>query len=350
MPTPTPGRVSPQFSRRVRGDGARQWARPSSLPSFRFMPVHLADLRSLAHLVVALATLFAALSGAPPGDTWLWGPIAIFVGIHLLAVQHNHSHVPIFRGKGQNLLIDLTTGLVTGFPLAAWRLHHLRGHHPRPFQPGDPSSPYGLGSPKGHGRETSLWRYQLAYAPLFLAWSVDHAFRTGRARHRIELGLHTALVLVVSLVSIALWGALRFAAVWPTLWIGSGLCLGAINYYQHWQTQTLNGTHAGWTFTCRVHNGLNYGVGYHELHHRRPSLHWSQLRRVHEADPSYAPSDLIEHGLFPGYRLPWIAKRWRHQHGRAPAKLPPEQASGELCPVATAWDTGPLWTGPKIRS
>ena len=94
----------------------------------------------------------------------------------------------------------------------------------------------------------------------------------------------------------------------------SGLGLGAVNYFEHFGCHDDDERHLAWTFLCSWHNRLSYNSGYHLLHHERPRLHWSELPGVHRADAGYAPADLVESGLFPGYRSPAGRRRWFEAH------------------------------------
>ncbi len=272
---------------------------------------HLRDLQTLVHVALAAALYAAAL-----GYSVWFAPLAILVGIHTLAIEHNHAHAPVFRWRPVNVMLDDLLTLLCGVPEVFWHVHHMRSHHRHTWTEHDWSSPFNYRGASAPWKPVGYRYYQLTYYPLFAADSVDYILRRRDPRF-LGARLRSVFVLAAGSASlIGLVGIGRWLLVMAPAYVGTGMMLGAANYLEHWNCHRA-GEFKAWTFTCSVHNVLTYNSGYHWLHHQRPGLHWSELPGIHRRDPSYCDPDLIESGLFPGYRSGASFRRWLEGTARA---------------------------------
>lgn len=273
--------------------------------------VDRSDVRTLLHVA-----LCAAAAGPALWHSFWWWPGYAFLALHVVSVQHNHAHRPVFRARAANIGFDVLTALLCGIPMFCWRTHHLRSHHIAPWTADDWSSPYRFTGTRSPDRPVGYRFYQVTYLPYFVRDSVRWIVRHGSRQQRRALAVTGATLVTASAVLAWSAGPWRWLAVVVPAYAICGCGLGAINYLQHYNTWLpQHGEFGAWTFTCRWHNLLNYNLGYHQLHHRQPHLHWSRLAKVHAADPSYAPTHLVEHGLFPGYRTNKARQAWLLRHG-----------------------------------
>lgn len=263
------------------------------------------ELRVLVHMTLAAALYIAALAHS----LW-WAPLAIFVGMHILAIEHNHAHVSMFRMRWMTRLADDALTLLCGIPQVFWHVHHLRSHHPHTWQPEDWSSPFNYHGSESPNRPVGYRYYQLTYYPLFAASSIQNILLTRHPVLMRSLARNLFVLLAGSITLIWLFGFTRWLIVMIPAYAGAALMLGSANYIEHWNSHQDNGEFEAWTFTCGIYNRLNYNAGYHWLHHLRPTLHWSELAATHRDDSSYCRPELIETGLFPGYRTGSSFRRW----------------------------------------
>lgn len=269
---------------------------------------HWRDLQSLAHVAAAGGLAYLALA-----HSLAWVPLAAIVGSHLIAIEHNHAHLPIFRWRWLNGLLDQALLVLCGIPLVFWRVHHLGSHHKHNWTDDDWSSPFNFRHAESPGRPISFEYYRWTYLPLFEFHSSVHILRSQNPRLVRSLLVSGFVLIAASVGLIATFGVWRWMIAMGITYVGAGVLLGAANYLEHYNALGDAGEFSAWTFTCPVHNIVSYNSGYHLLHHERPSLHWSELPDVHGADPSYCPAHLVETGLFPGYRGP-LLKRWLREH------------------------------------
>jgi fatty acid desaturase len=231
--------------------------------------------------------------------------------MHVVSVQHNHVHVPIFHERRANAALDVVLHLLCGIPTLLWRVHHLSRHHGRTWGPDDWSSPFLFRGARAPDHPVGYRYYELSYLPLFLFESGAHVLRRRRPRELRALLVTSTCFVAATMVSMDAFGVVRhLVVVWTGYTLG-GILLGAANYVEHWNVQDGSARYRAWTFTCPIHNFLAYNVGYHQLHHDHPRLHWSLLHRLHrETNGAYARADLVETGLYPSYRRASALRRW----------------------------------------
>lgn len=256
----------------------------------------------------------AAAFGAAWGHSLAWSPVAVFFGSHLIAVEHNHAHLSVFRPRLANRVFDLVLVALCGIPMFAWRRHHLARHHVHTWTERDWSSPFRFRDAAAPDRPVGYRRYQLAYLPRFVGCSLRDIARRRHPRQVLSAGLELGVAVVVHSGVALIFGPLAWALTVGATTAVSGLALGAVNYFEHYGCHDSGDRHLAWTFLCPLHNRLSYNSGYHLLHHERPRLHWSELPAAHRADDRYAPADLVETGRFPGYRSPAARRRWFATH------------------------------------
>lgn len=272
----------------------------------------LHDLRSLTHLAVCGGVYYLALS-----QSLLWILPAGFLAVHAVSIAHNHVHLPMFRLRALNVALETVLQVLCGMPQLFWKVHHVRRHHPHPWEEADWSSPYGFDHAHAPLDEISPRYFRWTYLPLFVCESIVEILRH---RRPAELkGLAWVMIVYVGSAAAISWyfGPLRWLAVFGYCYFNCGMGLASLNYVQHWACYRGTGTHLAWTFTCPIHNALTYNSGYHYLHHLQPGLHWSELPRAHREDSSYTRPDLIENGLFPGYRGSRGMQAWLDEQRRA---------------------------------
>lgn len=279
------------------------------------LPTRASDWWVVAHLGLTAGVVALAYTSPWLWTLLIWVPLTWLLALHLVAAEHNHGHVAISRSAVANRVLDHLLLLSTGIPMFCWRTVHRTQHHASPWTARDHSSPFRFDGAKAPSTPVSYRRYQLTYLPRFVSAAVREISHKGSTTQKGEVWFSLAVFVVLQAVLIAAFGPLRWFFVSALTWLVCGCTLGAANYLQHWQTHRGAGRHEAWTFTCRLHNRLNYNAGYHELHHRRPSMHWSDLARTHRRAPGYCPRDLLEEGLFPAYRGGRGLRRWFESRG-----------------------------------
>lgn len=290
----------------------------------------VSDLWPFAHLLVTLA-MYAALFIAPWWVVPLALPITTLFAGAVVAIAHNHAHVPMFRIGILNWLVDITIQQLTGFLSLGWKVHHVRSHHQFPWTERDYSSPYSFQETRRPEGPVSLTYYWATYLPLFWCESVTHLLRRAKRSELMQLTLSLAVFLGIHLALIDRFGPIHWILIVLPTYIFCGRALGLINYFQHWACEDHNAPEApflAWTFTCPVHNIATFNAGYHMLHHLRPSLHWSDLPRVHRDDSSYTLPELIEEGRFPGLRPAKAMQSWLKEKSQRIGKIEREEHIG----------------------
>lgn len=275
---------------------------------------HWRDVQTLAHIALCLACYYLALA-----HSWFW--VIGATALSTVAIAHNHAHVPIFRARWLNWLMDVVLQATNGLPQMFWKFHHLQRHHPHPWGERDWSSPFAYRTAESPSRPVGRTYFCWTYMPIFISQSFVELIRRARPR---EIAQFVATSLALAALYAALvreFGARQCLLVFAFTYWRAGIALGNTNYLQHWACYRNDGEHWAWTFTGKWINFLAYNQGYHLLHHLKPSLHWSELAAEHRRDPSYTVPELIEDGLYPplrgrkGYQA-WLDDKLAQQAAR----------------------------------
>lgn len=241
------------------------------------------DLSSLACVLVSVSCQVAWLA---TGRLAFVVPMVVALRWTAL-VQHNHSHVPLFRQARANRALDLAFGAVTGMPMELYSEAHARIHHRHTGTPGDWTQPTEVRDGVAlQERPLARGRYLCVFVP--------RAGRLGWASVRRDLAQRRALfvecaVMAALLVPALLGGSPARLALVVGLWVAVAVASAHANYNHHdgyldasEPTDFANDT------LSPLHTVLGFNIGYHTSHHRRPNAHWSKLPTLWEkaaADP-----------------------------------------------------------------
>lgn len=197
-------------------------------------------------------------------------------------IAHNHIHNPFFRSARLNALFSALNSLGLGMPATIYRFHHLNHHR---FNNDLPDAATGDTRDR-----SSTYRYagRGGAAEGLLAYSVLGVFRTdlgvlhadakkkGLARH---VWLETALVVLAAAAVLAARPSCFFAFYLPVWFLGQ-VAAFAENYLEHAHATPGNRLTDSVSSYSALYNLVWFNNGYHQEHHFRPQLHWTQIRAV----------------------------------------------------------------------
>jgi fatty acid desaturase len=191
-------------------------------------------------------------------------------------VQHNHSHLTLFRRGRANRLLELALGTVTGMPMEMYREAHTRTHHRHTGTPQDWTQPTEVrGGEAVLSRPLTRGRNACVFVPRawVLGWS---AVRRDPAQTRNVMAEGAVMAAVIAL-PVVLGSPTRLLAV-ALLWVVVALVSADANYKHHdgYLAADEPTSFANDSFSP-LHTTLGFNIGYHAAHHRRPNAHWTKL-------------------------------------------------------------------------
>lgn len=229
-------------------------------------------------------------------------------------LTHNHNHLPMWKNSWLNRLQDYWLTLFYGFPVFAWIPTHNQNHHRFNNKAGDDTITYRI------SEKNNLWTW-LTY-PLV---SSSHQMRrikdclVSNIKNRPSIGYHYLSQIFILVIYVAFFLYLDFQKALLYIVIPHQIGLNSvllINYIQHVHTDELSEWNHSRNFVGKFLNWVMLNNGYHTIHHMRPDLHWSELKKEH---------DKIAHNILPelktsmfsfivkNYFLPFAFKKERSQ-------------------------------------
>jgi fatty acid desaturase len=237
---------------------------------------------SVSHVAAMLAVMF--------WSDRIDAPLLIAAGLGFVflcctnyqCVAHNFIHNPFFSREPLNHVFSILNSLSLGMPQTLYRFHHLNHHKynsdyqdPETGETRDYSSIYRFS--RSSGQAEGVWTYSLL-GP----FRVDLGQLFAIAKQR-GLGW---LVILETLALLGFYAALAWmnwqvflAFLVPVLFAGQAAAF-AQNYLEH------KGADPGSRLTDSVscysplYNFLWFNNGYHQEHHYRPYVHWTQIRKI----------------------------------------------------------------------
>jgi fatty acid desaturase len=199
--------------------------------------------------------------------------ICVFTGT---LINHNHRHLSMFRQAWANKLLNYVLTVAMGAPSTRLHAVHMLNHH-RCYRTKDDWSHYSLA-----GDGTGLRRT--------LTYYVNATLNIARRRSTLPLTLEDRRELRIEYTIFFLWllGWLIFdfaaaAIVFASAYLGGQFILLIANLINHDHCDLGSPFNLARTFDSRWENWLFLNHGFHAVHHRRTTLHWSRLRQVHES-------------------------------------------------------------------
>lgn len=219
-------------------------------------------------------------------NLWLYPLCLLLFWYNALVSTHNFVHTPWFSSRFLNRCYAIVNSTNLGTPITHYRLihsnHHQYGNDRQNAQghTQDHSSTFAYGK---KGQSENVIRY---CALAILRDNLSETFRQVNQQNRasslrLQLHLETGACVIVAIGYLLLsWQFLVFFAI-PIFYFGWCLTYLA-NYYEHFgaspEDQYANSaSYYGW-----LYNLLFCNEGYHQEHHLRPQVHWSQRPQIYQ--------------------------------------------------------------------
>lgn len=231
---------------------------------------------------------------------WLvvaWLLLGIFPKACICSFGHHHQHLPTFRATWANRLLEIMYGFQTGITSHAWFLHHVVGHHRNYLDQAKDESRW----QRRDGTKMGMVEYCLVTAATgyWRAWQVGAHYPKQR-RIFLSMGLLQLALLALAcawdwvnalFVFLLPMGISYYITVWHT-------------YYHHAGLETHDDFHACNNIYHRWYNILTGNLGYHAAHHRRGSVHWSELPAFNQQFADRIPPERIHQPCWPFCWMP----------------------------------------------
>ena len=249
-----------------------------------------ADIRSLCFVALTIFLLGVGVCLDVGFISIVFMPLFSFFAFVCCIITHNHTHNPIFKSKSINRVFDLFLALAKGHSVQTVVIPHNQNHHVFHGKEGD------WITVKHGGGAVGWWRIVR-----YVFFSVTTMARQRRkvtaprpsALMRRSIREQKAMLLCFVFLGLA-FNPVNFAVHVFIPWVAAMLVLVSVNLLQHEGCDLDSTVNLARNFTSPIGNWLLFNNGYHTIHHRYPSLHWSLLRKKHEQDIALAADPRLQ--------------------------------------------------------
>lgn len=255
---------------------------------------HSADWRTILYMVVTTGIFVAQ---------WIIGelhpvlfPLSLFMAVAVAVMAHNHNHVPTFRPRWMNVLMDYWLTLFYGFPAFAWKPTHNMNHHVLNNREGD---------------YTITWRYSEAnHAGTLMSYPSISSFHQQKPIRdylkalkkkdprgfKLAIGQYVALALFIAAGIFIDWKSALFFIIIPQQFALFSILL--FNYVQHVHANEESEWNHSRNFVGPMLNILLFNNGFHTIHHERAGIHWSKTPEEHAKIAHHIDDSLKERSFW----------------------------------------------------
>jgi hypothetical protein len=227
-------------------------------------------------------------------DPWLFAAAQAMAFV-VTAMNHNHSHHPVWRARAANRATDLWFTLFQGHPGFVFEPLHVASHHRHHNGVDDPTRTYRF---RAGNDLVGLLRHPFEFAWVAaprIAATLRALARADRRELAWVLGHYALLATVDGLALWLDWRAALYVVLAPQA--AALFWLLASNYLQHADADGGSEFDHARNFFGAI-NALAFNVGYHTAHHREPTRHWSELPQAHAALAARIHPALVEPDFF----------------------------------------------------
>ena len=219
--------------------------------------------------------------------------IAVFIAT---LINHNHRHLPMFYQAWANKLLNYVLSVAMGAPSTRLHAVHMLNHH-RHYRTTDDWSHYSLA-----GERSGLRRAMTYYVNATLNMARNRKTLEVTTDDRRELRFEYACLAVWLLAWLA-YDFLAASIVFAAAYMGGQFILLIANLINHDHCDLSSPFNLARTFDSRWENWLFLNHGFHAVHHRRTTLHWSKLRQVHDSHFRDKSDPKLQNSSFCAYFL-----------------------------------------------
>lgn len=195
------------------------------------------------------------------------------IGTNFQCVSHNFLHLPFFRSKMLNDGFSIINSICLGLPQSLYREHHLNHHRYNNDPEKDESSLYKFGT---DGKEEGVLRY--SFLGVFRT-SLGVLFERAMKQNRRLVLLELAALLLVFSCMLQLQPLLFLGWYVPVWYLGQVFAL-LENYAEHHGAALHDRKRDSVSCYNPIYNVLWFNNGFHQEHHYRPLVHWTQVPSV----------------------------------------------------------------------
>lgn len=219
----------------------------------------------------------------------------------ICAWNHHHQHLPTFRNKVMNRILEISYALHTGTTTNLWVLHHVLGHHHNYLDQTLDESRW----KRPDGTTMGEMEYTLNVA----GSSYYRGYLVGKRHPKIyRTHLIYSLVVLALVIGLTIYQPMQATMLFTLPMILGMLITAWATYDHHAGLEAEDDFHASYNNMNPLFNALTGNLGYHTAHHHKQGVHWSQLPALHEKIKHNIPADLYRTGFWDWFSGASIAR------------------------------------------